>query len=119
MKAYSVDLRQRVLAALARGMPRQEVVTTFGVSLGTVKRLLHKQRTGATLAAQPPPGRPATIAATAYPALRAQLTAFPDATFAEHAERWNATHGTTLSQWTLGRAIRRLGWTRKKNAPGE
>lgn len=119
MKAYSVDLRQRVLAALDRGMQRHEVIHTFGVSSGTVKRLLRKQQQGSDLAPQTSPGRPPTITPAAYPALRAQLAAHPDATFAAHAARWNAAHGTTLSQWTLGRVIRRLGWTRKKNAPSE
>jgi transposase len=115
MKGYSVDLRQRVLAAVARGMSYQQVAQTFGVSLGTVKRLRRKQRTGADLTPQSPSGRRATIAPSAYPRLCAQLDAHPDATFAQHADLWNAAHGTNLSQWTLGRAIRRLGWTRKKS----
>jgi transposase len=113
MKGYSVDLRQRILAAVERGMPRREIVQTFGVSLGTIKRLLAKQRRGASLMPRTPPGRPATIAPDQYTALRAQLAAHPDATFAQHADLWNAAHGTTLSQLTVGRAIRRLGWTRK------
>jgi transposase len=66
------------------------------------------------LAAQRPSGRRRTIPPTQHAALWAQLEADPDATIALHTERWNATHGTTLSQWTVGRAIRRLGWTRKK-----
>jgi transposase len=116
MKGYSVDLRHRVLAAVERGMPRHEVVQTFGVSLGTIKRLLVKQRHGHTLVPGTPTGRSTTISLDQYAMLRAQLDAHPDATFAQHAELWNAAHGTTLSQWTLGRAIRRLGWTRKKRA---
>jgi transposase len=115
MKGYSVDLRQRVLAAVASGMPRQDVATTFGVSMGTIKRLLHKQRQGIDLAPHAPPGRSATIAPHQYAALHAQLDAYPDATFVQHAASWNEAHGTTLSQWTLGRAIRRIGWTRKKS----
>lgn len=118
MKGYSVDLRQRVLAAVARGMPRQQVVQTFGVSSGTIKRLLTKQQHAADLAPQSPPGRLATISPDQYPALHVQLLAHPDATFAHHAGLWNAAHGTTLSQWTLGRAIRRMGWTRKKSRYG-
>jgi transposase len=115
MKGYSIDLRQRVLAAVARGMPRQDVVTTFGVSVGTIKRLLAKQRTGADLTPRASDGRRRTIAPAQYAALQAQLDAHPDATFAQHADLWNAVHGTSLSQWTLGRAIRRLQWTRKKS----
>jgi transposase len=36
MNAYSKDLRVRVLAAVDRGMPRKEVVRTFGVSIATI-----------------------------------------------------------------------------------
>jgi transposase len=115
MQGYSVDLRQRVLAAVERGMPRQDIVQTFGVSLGTIKRLVAKQRHGDTLVPRTPTGPPATISLDQYPTLQAQLAAHADATLAQHADLWNAAQGTTLSQWTLGRAIRRLGWTRKKS----
>lgn len=115
MKGYSVDLRQRVLAAVARGMPRQDVAATFGISVGTIKRVLAKQRTGADLTPHAPPGRARTLPLAHYPALQAQLAAYPDATCAQHADFWNAAHSTTLSQWTLGRAIRRMHWTRKKS----
>jgi len=114
MKAYSVDLRQRVLAAVDRGMARAEVATTFGVSLATIKRLVALRRAQCDLTAQRPSGRRRTIPPKQHHALWAQLEAYPDATIAMHTERWNTTHGTTLSQWTVGRAIRRLGWTRKK-----
>lgn len=114
MSGYSVDLRERVLAAVARGMPRRDVVTTFAISLGTLKRWLVKQRQGLDLRPASPPGPQPTITRAYHTALRAQLEAHPDATLAEHAVRWNAAHGTSLSQWTLGRAIRGLGWTRKK-----
>jgi transposase len=114
MKAYSVDLRQRILAAVDRGMGRAEVAATFGVSLATIKRFVALRRMQPDLAAQRPSGRRRPIPPTQHAALWAQLEADPDATIALHTERWNATHGTTLSQWTVGRAIRRFGWTRKK-----
>lgn len=114
MSGYSLDLRQRVLAAVARGMPRQEVVTTFAISLGTLKRWLAKQRRGLDLTPSTPPGPQPAITPAHHAALRAQLEAHPDATLAQHAAVWNAAYGTTLSQWTLGRAIRSMGWTRKK-----
>jgi transposase len=40
MKAYSKDLRLRVLAAVDWGMPRAQVAKTFGVSVSTIKRYL-------------------------------------------------------------------------------
>ncbi len=114
MRAYSVDLRARIVAAVERGMARRDVVATFGISLGTVKRLLARQRTTSDLRAQSPPGRPRSISAAHHAALWNQLEAHPDATLDEHARRWNAAHATTLSARTLGRAIARMGWTRKK-----
>lgn len=114
MKAYSLDLRQRVLAAVDRGMPRQQVVEVFGISLGTIKRLLQQRRNTGNLAPKARPGRQPTIAPTLRSALAAQVATHDDATLEQHTELWNARHGMTLSRWTMGRAIKRLGWTRKK-----
>jgi transposase len=114
MKAYSLDLRTRVLAAIDGGMSRADVVRTFQVSLGSIKRWLRLRQSRSSLAPKPRTGKTASISAAQLPTLQFQLEQFPDATLAEHARRWNADHATSLSQWTLGRAIRRLGWSRKK-----
>ena len=116
MKAYSVDLRERVLAAFDRGMPRSEVVTTFQVSLASLKHWHAARRDTGDFTPQPPSGGfEPTITSDQHHELRTQVAAFPDATLAEHATRWNAAHATTISQWTIGRAIRLLGLTRKKS----
>ncbi len=114
MRAYSLDLRERILIALEQGMPRREVVTTFGVSLGTIKRLIARRRVAQDLTPQSPPGRPRSIAADDHAALWAQVEASPDATLDDHTRQWNTAHGTRLSARTVGRAIAHLGWTRKK-----
>jgi transposase len=46
--------------------------------------------------------------------LRARLGAAPDATSLEHCARWVEHTGQQLSEVTMWRAIRRLGWTHKK-----
>ena len=114
MKAYSLDLRTRVLCAIDGGMSRAEAVRTFQVSLGSIKRWLRLRQSCGSLAPRLRKGKTASISATQLATLRFQLEQFPDATLAEHAARWNADHATTLSPWTLGRAIRRLGFSRKK-----
>ena len=113
MSGYSLDLRERVLAAVARGMPRPHVLSTVANSSRRRKPWLAKQRRGEDLRPGTPPGPQPTITPAYHAELAAQLTAHPAATLAEHAALWNAAHATTLSQWTLGRAIRGLGWTRK------
>lgn len=113
--SYSIDLRQRVLAAVDRGMPRADVVATFHVSSGSIKRWLRLRRTTGDLAPHPPSGRTATITPAHYPALVAQVQAHADATLAQHIAVWQASHGVTVSRWTMSRALRAAGWTRKKS----
>jgi transposase len=56
------------------------------------------------------------IGADQEAALRAQLSARPDATLAQHCQQWAAEHGVGVSVPTMRRAILRLGFTRKKRA---
>jgi transposase len=113
MKAYSLDLRTRIVEAVQGGMAQTVAARTFGVSVATVKRYLHLGAAGA-LAPRRSPGRQRVIPPAAEPALRAQLTAAPDATLAEHAAQWATDQGIAASVTTVHRAIARLGWTRKK-----
>ncbi len=64
MSAYSKDLKLKVLAAVDRGVPRREVVGTFGVSLAALKRWLKRRSEGEDLAPRPSPGRTPRILAT-------------------------------------------------------
>ena len=95
-------------------MPRAKAVQVFQVSLGSIKRWLAQRRTTGSCAPKPRPGKTTTITPAQQPTLRFQLDQFPDATLEEHAQRWNADHGTTLNSWSLGHAIRRLDWSRKR-----
>lgn len=114
MKPYSTDLRQRVLAAYERGVVQREIVRLYQVSQASLTRWIRLQRISGDLTPKQIPGRARTIPRNQEPQLRQQLDADSDATLATHAARWNADHGTTLSTWTMARAIRRLGWSRKK-----
>jgi transposase len=64
MNARSKDLRIKALGALERGMPRKEAASTFGISLGTLKRWLKRRRQGEDLAPRPSQGRTPRILAT-------------------------------------------------------
>ncbi len=113
--SYSVDLRIRVLAAVERGMARRDVVTTFQISEGSIKRWLARQRRGDDVRPRVSSGRRARITTTDYPALVAQLTAAPDATLAMHVAQWQADQHVSVSRWTMSRALSTVGWTRKKS----
>jgi transposase len=115
MRAYSVDLRQRVVAAVDAGTPRAEVARTFGVSLATIKRHRKQRREAGHLAPRTSPGRPPGRPADRLPALEAQLAARPDATLAQHCQQWQEAQGALVSASAMRRAIKRLDWTRKKS----
>jgi transposase len=115
MKAYSEDLRSRIVAAVDGGMPRSEAARVFGVGRATVKRYLALRRETGALASRPSRGPfPITMSALAA-ALPPRLEAAPDATLAEHCAWYEATAGVRVADTTMSRVIRRLGWTRKKS----
>ena len=118
-KPYSVDLRERAVAAvLERGLPHAEVVRLFSVSWATLKRWLLKRRSGQSLAPQTyrPGPRGAFGTPQALAALQAQLQADPDGRLLDHCRWWQARTGQQVSLATLHRARRALGWTHKKKA---
>lgn len=117
MKPYSVDLRQRIVAAVNAGMPRSEVVRTFQVSAATIRRYLKQQRDRGDLTPRAHTGgRQAQIGPEQFPALQQLIAAAPDATLAETCAQWQQHTGVLVSQATMCRALAQIGWTRKKRA---
>jgi transposase len=116
MRAYSMDLRERVLAAVGRGTPRKEIVRTLGVSEPTIRRYLRLRRETGTVAPKPYPKRPFSVGHNVEQrrVLWNQLQEHNDATLEKHCQLWESKQGVKVSISTMSRAIRRLGWTLKK-----
>jgi transposase len=92
MRAYSMDLRARVLAALDAGDPTAVVAARFSVSRSWVRRLAQRRRV------------------EYHPRIRELLDAVPDRTLAE----LRAELGVGVALSTLWVAVRSLGFTFKK-----
>src|SRR6266567_6237040 len=118
MKAYSQDLRQRIVRAVEQGTPRSDVASLFNVSPSTIKRYLRQKREKGDIQPKRIPGRPPTKRAALQATLHTQLEAYPDATLQEHCEMWEAHGGITVSSSTMSRALQQFGWTRKKKRRG-
>ena len=58
MRAYSDDLRQRILRAVDQGHRQAEIAAAFQVSLATIKRYLKQRRETGHVTVKPIPGRP-------------------------------------------------------------
>jgi len=110
MKAYSMDLRVRVLADCDLGMAPKEAATKYRVSPAWVRRLLQRRReTGETAPRQQRRG-PVPLHQTHAEALRQAVAGQPDATMAELRARL----GLQVALSTLWRALDALGLTFKK-----
>lgn len=121
MRAYSLDLRQRILDAHRAGEGTQpELAHRFRVSLSFVEKLLHQQRTTGSIAPRPHGGgRKRSIGLEHEPVLLRLIETKNDATDAEVAAPFAAETGLSVSPRTVNRAWHRLGLTYKKDAEGQ
>jgi transposase len=118
MKPYSKDLRLRVLSAVDRGLPREEVAKTFSVSMPTIKRWLKRRRETGDVEPKAIPGRPSRKREMLEEWLPKHLETNDDLTLEEHREAFEEEFGQKVSTSTIGRAIARLpqgGWPLKKS----
>jgi transposase len=116
MAAYSIDLRERVVAASDEGLDtRAEVAERFSVSESWIRRLLQRRRETGSIAPKPRGGgQPPAFDAQGADRLREAVAADPDATLKELA----GAVGVACSTSATDRALRRLGITRKKSRSG-
>jgi transposase len=118
MKAYSIDLRERVVRSAENGRGQSWIAREFGIALGTVKRYLKRYQTSGTLQPTPQRREQPRISEADLPALQAQVDAYPDATIAQHIDYWAASHGLRVGQATMCRALQRANRPLKKNVAG-
>ena len=114
MKAYSVDVREKVLRAVDQGHPREEIIELLGVSRATIKRYLKQRRETGSVAPKAIPGRTPKKLGRLQADLGTQLQAHDDLRLEDQCQLWEQTHGMHVSTSTMSEAIKRLGWTRKK-----
>ena len=98
MRAYSTDLRERIVRVEADGQPMREAARRFGVSVSAVKRYVVRQQETGSLERTPIPGGPRTIRREQEALVRARLQAAPDATVVEHGAWWAEHHGQPLAR---------------------
>ena len=111
--AYSTYLRSRVLAAVEAGESPEAAAWRFTVGRSTAYRWVTAAREeGRREAKRTGGGPPPTIRGEAEAALRRMLAGNDNhLTLAECRDRLAAEVGVRVHPWTVGRALRRMGWT--------
>ena len=111
-KPYSLDLRQKVIEAIElNGMTKSEASTAFQISRNTIDLWLkRKALTGSLVASSNAPVSPQRKISD-LEAFRIFAHQHRYKTQVEMAELWPGE----ISQRTISRALKRIGWTQKKD----
>jgi transposase len=116
MKAYSADLRQKIVAAYENGEGTlDELADIFSLARRSVASYLKLQRTGQSL--QPKPhggGVPWSLTEAHLTVLQKQIAAKNDLTLDELVAYLKEKEQVTVHRSTVCRALQRLGLSRKK-----
>lgn len=115
MNAYSLDLRKKIIEALQRGTTKTEAARTFSVSRSSVKRYAKLVEEDRPLAPKERPGSKPKMDEQARKLLERDVEKRPAATLSERSEFLKKVAGVSVSESTVSRMLRRLGFSRKKD----
>jgi transposase len=114
MKAYSEDLRKKILQAVDRGMPKSEAAKTFGVSRSSIKRYAAARREGMPLTPKKHPGSKPKLDERARKILEADVEERPATTLKDRCRFLEQMVGVSVSESTLSRLLRKMGFSPKE-----
>jgi transposase len=116
MKAYSLDLRTKILESVRRGVSISETARRFGVNCSTVGRYLKRLNENGSLASKKAPGSRPKLDGSAMRLLEEDIKNRPWATHNQRSEFLLAACGVEVSEATICRTIKkRLSHSRKKD----
>ena len=117
MDAYSEDLRRKIVEAVQqRRSTKSEAARAFGVSRSSVKRYVKAFCEGRSLTPGKASGKRPKLDEKARKLLEADVEERPFAKLADRREYLKKASGVSVSESTLSRALRRMGFGRKKDA---
>ncbi len=107
--AFSMEMRNKALAAVDAGKPYGEIAAILGVSTRWISGLATKRRRGQSLELGKSPGRPRQLDDRRVAQV---VAARPDGTLADFRK---TLRRPKVSLTTVWRAARRVGYTHKKS----
>ena len=119
MKAYSLDLREKIVESVKKGVSKSETARRFGIHRATVKRYCKRLDEHGTLQPRKAPGKAPKLDEKARKLLVEDLQERPWATHSQRAQFLFAVMGVRVSEATICRAVRHLCRSRKKDLEGQ
>jgi transposase len=114
MKAYSLDLRERVLKDCDAGLGTQAVAEKYSVSKSWIRRLKQRRREDGQIEPRPSRNKRVPKLAVHSDQIRDLISETPDLTLKELREKL----GVAVALGTLWTAVARLNLTVKKKSHG-
>src|SRR5215207_9242398 len=119
MSGYSLDLREKIVESVKKGVPKAETARRFRVDRATLKRYCKLLDERGTLEPRKAPGKRPKLDEKARKLLLQDLEERPWATHAQRVQFLSAVSGVTVSEATVCRTLRRISHTRKKDPEGQ
>ena len=114
-----MDLREKIVESVRKGVPKAETARRFEVDRATVKRYCKQLDERGTLEPRKAPGKKPKLDEEATKLLLEDVKQRPWATHSQRAEFLFAVVGVRVSEATVCRAVRRLRRSRKKEPKGQ
>ena len=118
MRAYSMDLRERVVSSLKSGMSKSAVASLFRIDRSTVHSYSKLSKEG-NLEAKSSPGRPRKLSVAQEQQLVDYIKMNNDLSLEEYAAWLASEHGVNIALSTVHLYCRRAGITRKSSLEQE
>jgi transposase len=113
-QAYAQHLRDRVLAAVDRGMGAYEAAPLFQVSVSWIYKALARRRASGESTARPQVNHVPPKLLAQHEAIRLKVKAEPDLTLGELQAWLRDEHQLSISVRGMWKTLRQLDLTRKK-----
>ncbi|MGF1673443.1 MAG: transposase [Rivularia sp. (in: cyanobacteria)] len=115
MKAYSIDLREKIVQAYENGNTSvRKVASNFGVAKSFVQKLLVTKKTEGHINPKKQGGAVKGELDGYSTQLIAMVEQYPDKTLLEYCEYWAGTYNIWVSTSTMCRALKKQNLTLKK-----
>jgi transposase len=118
MKPYSEDLRERIVNAVEAGTFKSGAARLFGVSLSSVERYARIAGRRDPLRPRKGGGRPPKTDEAAKRLLEEDVKERPAATVSDRRRFLESVTGKALSDSTVGRLLKRMGFSQKNRTVG-
>ena len=115
MRAYSLDLREKIISSHEEGTSIRKLAKQFRVSRAMVWNLIKlKRETGSIVPKPATGGQPSQLAGKEVE-LAEMVRQYSDYTLEEYCEYWDEQTGIRVSPSTMCRELQKQQWSIKKN----